>query len=66
MVLARVMSEIHQEFGLARKVVGTTTDNGANYVAAFRHYAVEEEPMDEPEEDPDVVVPEVGDLDQLL
>jgi hypothetical protein len=27
---------MHAEFGLTGKVISTTTDNGANYVAAFK------------------------------
>ena len=35
--LAQALLDLHQEFGLSRgKVVSTTTDNGANYVAAFK------------------------------
>lgn len=34
--LAKALLDLHQEFGLTGKVVSTTTDNGANYVAAFK------------------------------
>ena len=34
--LARVMLDLHQEFGISTKVISTTTDNGANYVAACK------------------------------
>jgi hypothetical protein len=34
--LAKAMMELHQEFGLSGKVISTTTDNGANYGAAFK------------------------------
>jgi hypothetical protein len=64
------MSDIHQEFGLSGKVAGTTTDNGANYCAAFRHYAAEEIPVPvQPEEedtDVDVVVCEITDVQEQL
>ena len=33
MLLAQVIYDVHQDFGLGHKVVATTTDNGANYVA---------------------------------
>jgi len=34
--IAKALMDLHQEFGLTSKVVSTTTDNGANYVAAFK------------------------------
>ncbi len=34
--LAKAMMDLHQEFSLTSKVVSTTTDNGSNYVAAFK------------------------------
>jgi len=34
--LAKALLDLHQEFGLTGKVLSTTTDNGANYVAAFK------------------------------
>lgn len=34
--LAKCLLEMHAEFGLTGKVISTTTDNGANYVAAFK------------------------------
>jgi hypothetical protein len=34
--LAKAMMDLHQEFSLTSKVVSTTTDNGNNYVAAFK------------------------------
>lgn len=69
-VLARTMYQVHQEFGVTRKVAATTTDNGANYVAAFVHYGSEEVPVGRDpvgvEEDPDVVEPVVLEVhDQL-
>lgn len=62
------MSDIHQEFGLAGKVAATTTDNGANYCAAFRHYAAEVVPLEvEPEEeDTEVVVGQPTDVQEQL
>lgn len=34
--LAKVIQEIHLTFGISDKVVGTTTDNGSNFVKAFK------------------------------
>lgn len=44
------MSDVIQEFGIRDKVVSTTTDNGANYVAAFNAFTPNPLP-DEPDED---------------
>ena len=35
-VLATAMSAVHEEFDISGKVVSTTTDNGSNFVHAFR------------------------------
>uniref|UniRef100_UPI00358E8F2E uncharacterized protein n=2 Tax=Myxine glutinosa TaxID=7769 RepID=UPI00358E8F2E len=32
--LAEAISELHDDFGIKRKVVSTTTDNGANYISS--------------------------------
>ena len=45
--LAKAMMDLHQEFGLSKKVVSTTTDNGRNYVAAFKMFAGNVEEDDE-------------------
>jgi hypothetical protein len=37
--LARAMMDLHREFGIANKVVGTTTDNGMDYAFAFKLFA---------------------------
>ncbi|XP_076034188.1 uncharacterized protein LOC143020993 isoform X2 [Oratosquilla oratoria] len=61
--LAQVITDIHQEFGLANKVVATTTDNGANYMATFRHFGAAEVAVEgQEEEDPEVVVDQPGNL----
>jgi hypothetical protein len=61
-LLAHAMYDIHQDFGLVGKVAATTTDNGANYVSAFKHYAAADVPL----EDPEVVVGEPADLQAQL
>lgn len=48
--LAKAMMDMHQEFGLSHKVVSTTTDNGSNYVAAFKIAGNMEADEEEPEE----------------
>jgi hypothetical protein len=55
--LAKAVVDLHQDFNLSGKLVSTTTDNGANYVAAFKIMyaeAVEDiQPVERPiEEDP--------------
>ncbi|RXG58062.1 hypothetical protein Avbf_09089, partial [Armadillidium vulgare] len=37
--LARAMMDLHHEFGLTKKVISMTMDNGNNYVAAFEMFA---------------------------
>ncbi|KAG0710885.1 hypothetical protein GWK47_021863 [Chionoecetes opilio] len=49
-------STINSEFGITRKIVATTTDNGANYCAAFAHFG-------DNQDDPLAVAPEHEDPD---
>jgi hypothetical protein len=37
--LAKAMMDLHREFGISNKVIGTTTANGMDYVAAFKLFA---------------------------
>ena len=37
-VLAKYLHKINNEFYISKKIISTTTDNGANYVAAFKTY----------------------------
>lgn len=53
-LLGQVIFDVHQDFGLGHKVVATTTDNGANYVAAFKHFGVEGVPVEGREEEEDL------------
>ncbi|XP_019748720.1 uncharacterized protein LOC109529736 isoform X1 [Hippocampus comes] len=46
-LLAEVIRDVHQEFGIVKKVVATTTDNGTNYVAVLNAFG---EPQEEDEE----------------
>ena len=34
--LAKAVQGVHMTFGITDKVVGTTTDNGSNFVKAFK------------------------------
>lgn len=45
--LAKAMIGLHLEFGLSSKVISTTTDNGSNYVAAFKMSADNREESEE-------------------
>ncbi|KAG0716634.1 hypothetical protein GWK47_009202 [Chionoecetes opilio] len=66
-VLAQAIFDVHHEFGLGNKVVATTTDNGANYVAAFKYFGVGNMPVEEEEEqDPEVVVGQPANLHAQL
>ncbi len=61
--LGKAMMELHQDFGLTNKVVGTTTDNGKNYISAFKLFAANVDIIpvindDEDEEDKEDVVDE--------
>uniref|UniRef100_UPI00358F4092 uncharacterized protein n=1 Tax=Myxine glutinosa TaxID=7769 RepID=UPI00358F4092 len=56
--LAEAISELHDDFGIKRKVVSTTTDNDANYISALNHYGAlgrDDEQLDVVEVDPEVV-----------
>ncbi len=50
-VLAKTIDVIHNEFGVSKKVTATITDNGSNFVKAFRIYGWEEEEESEDEDD---------------
>ena len=42
-VLGSALHEIHSEFGIQNKIVRTTTDNGSNFLKAFRMYGEQDE-----------------------
>lgn len=42
-VLACTLNDIHSEFGIQNEVVRTTTDNGSNFLKAFRIYGQQDE-----------------------
>ena len=66
-VLAQAIYDTHQEFGLGNKVVATTTDNGTNYVAAFKYFGASDVPVEGGEEqDPEVVVGQPANLHAQL
>ena len=68
------MAEFHQEFGISRKAVATTRNNGADYVSVFNLFGVTEGDSDREAEEEDaevvdstsILVEEVLDYDSLL
>jgi len=50
-VMACALNEIHSEFGIQNKVVRTTTDNGSNFIKAFRMFGEQDENNNSAEED---------------
>lgn len=56
-VLGGALNEIHAEYGIQNKITRTTTDNGSNFLKAFRMYGEQDEnnnsPSDESEDDVD-------------
>uniref|UniRef100_A0A3Q2Y9A2 Uncharacterized LOC109529306 n=1 Tax=Hippocampus comes TaxID=109280 RepID=A0A3Q2Y9A2_HIPCM len=65
-LLGEVIHDIHQEFGIANKVVATTTDNGANYVAAFDAFGEQKERLVVQEEDEEVLTAQLCDVQGQL
>lgn len=71
-VLSRLLEQLHIEFGVVKKLRGTTTDNGSNFVKAFRVAGdastlptdLEDLYLDEEEEeeDEDMVYFEIGEI----
>lgn len=41
-VLGSALNDIHSEFGIEKKIVRTTTDNGFSFIKAFREYGEDE------------------------
>ena len=56
--IAELLLEIFAEYEInVRKIVATVTDNGSNFVKAFKEYAqVDGEDMDEDEEDATMLI----------
>ncbi|XP_051927040.1 uncharacterized protein LOC127604142 isoform X1 [Hippocampus zosterae] len=65
-LLGEVIHDIHQEFGIVNKVVATTTDNGANYVAAFNAFGEQKERLVVQEEDEEVLTAQLCDVQGQL
>ena len=53
-IIATKLDQVNRAFNISRKVVLTTTDNGANYVAAFSNYGPGTGEAEEDATNPDV------------
>ena len=70
-VLADAMTVVHGKFGIQDKIVRTTTDNGSNFVKAFRQFSQTaaslpalDVPLEDPEQEEDV--PETQNLGEEI
>lgn len=50
-VIGSEIEQVHSAFGLSSKITATVTDNGSNFLKAFRMYAPAEETQSDSEED---------------
>lgn len=68
-VLAKAISDVHSKFQLEDKVRGTTTDNGSNFVKAFKHFGSDGDTLPEasdPQLDPELTPDDTDDLVDLV
>lgn len=42
-VLGSALNDLHCDFGIEKKIVRTTTDNGSNFIKAFREYGEQQD-----------------------
>ena len=52
-VLAAALDDVHAEYNIRKKIVRTTTDNGANFVKAFAEFSSDRSAMAEDRDDVD-------------
>lgn len=45
--IAEIISSIHEEFGIEYKVIGTVTDNAANFAKSFKEFGISMEQFEE-------------------
>ncbi|KAL6471739.1 hypothetical protein MHYP_G00203890 [Metynnis hypsauchen] len=63
-VLACALNDIHSEFGIQNNIVRITTDNGSNFLKAFRIYGEHGENNNSASDEAENALDEMGDEDE--